>query len=202
MQNPNHLGESFYYEVSEFYSAIEPTKTTSIRKKDMLTIVIHKRDQTNWPSLSSQITEANVEEEETARDKSDTPVKERPQIPRSVRESKEEIPVDRPTQTTLHRSPGRTKLAEERVQVDSGGKTKQSTEGSVSRNSHSTKLPKKNDSGAISDPFLEEISKDFKDLRNSKQDPLAFTQTTPSVDLGITVENIKSGESSQTVFKP
>lgn len=186
VQNPNNPGEAFYYEISEFYSSIEPTKTTSIRKKDLLTILIHKKEHANWPSLTSQITEANADEEETARDKSDSPVKEAPKAPRSVRESKEEIPKPKIQPTALHRSPGRTKLDEERSPTGSAGKEKISNEASLSKQSYGTRGGKKTDSGLLNDPYFEEISKDFKDLRNSKEDPLRFPQASPKVVLCLT----------------
>jgi hypothetical protein len=165
--------EAFYYEVPEFFSAIEPTKTTSIRKKDLLTILIHKKEHMSWPAITSQIIEANAEEEETVPEKSDTPVKDPPKVTRGAVDNKEDNQRAKPT---LHRSPGRTKLDDERSSPGSAGRSKQSTEGNFSKKPYGWKPDKKGQNGLVSDPYFEEISKDFKDLRNSKQDPLAVQQ--------------------------
>jgi hypothetical protein len=180
VQNPNNPTEAFYYEVPEFFAAIEPTKTTSIRKKDLLTIVIHKKEHMSWPAITSQIMEADAEEEETVPDKSDTPVKDPPKVPRAAVDSREDLPRPKPT---LHRSPERTKLDEERSSPGSAGRSKNSTEGNMPKKPYGLKPQKRGEAGGLNDPYFEEISKDFKDLRNSKQDPLTFQQGTSDVAL-------------------
>ena len=196
VMNYTESGDALFYEISEFYSAIDPVKTTSIRKKDQLTIVLHKKDGTKWPSLTPVVQEIKEEDEESAKEseeKDKVGKLEHQRIGSLSPEKKEE----RETGDRIrHVNPG-LKRSPEQVNLDSN------PSGSASRKSGSAGKQEFASRGErkSNDPYFDEISKDFKDLRSSKE-ALVFPITSPSKEKAPQKSPTPKEKKPQTVAAP
>ncbi len=157
----NYSGDGdLYHEINDFLFQIEPTRTTSIRKKDHLTIVLVKKvvDQ-HWDRLTKReavpLEERSGEVlEQAQREKSQSDREER--VRRIRRNPKESSPS--PENEARRSRAGRGCSESPKTASDkSRGSMDRRPGHSVGRQPH-----------RAADPFFEEISKDFKDLHKSK----------------------------------
>ena len=156
---PPDLPECLYFEIPAFFAPIEPHKTTSTRKKDLLEITLHKKEPMDWPSLTPY-TPQTVKMSRQEHPQMEEADRRRPMVPSRSKNSQEETsPKPRayegqdPDAESLYddnRMPT-TKRSPERDR-----KSKESPTGSAQRQANK------------GDPYFDEISKDFKDLHQSK----------------------------------
>ena len=175
MLNYNEEGD-LYHEISDFFRPIEPNKTTSIRKKDVLTIVLVKKQQENWSSLIKN-NHADVPVPSSYQEyQSSTSPNKRNQIEHSENNiGARNISPGISSNQTDKRPAARTSIAKGSRSPKSISEYSEK-EGIITPRQHLNR----DDPPKVKDPFFEEISKDFKDLQKSQEKMNFMSSNSPN----------------------